>query len=342
MGNTKNTDKFIAEINILSGIAILLVVIGHLPFLGRTGFYGFFRSVIYSFHMPLFMTISGFLFARFSKDKIVGLSSYLGFLLKKVYRFCPPYIILTTLLFLVKIVAGKVFVLKHPVNFHSFFMMFVNPMQGGFVVHLWFIYALFIIFVLYPVLEKISCKIDSRWKLLLYWCLSCVPMPYLFCLNLVFKYMVYFHFGCLISEYGRMPSRKKCFYGSVVFCILFFGFNELRNLDIWILGSGISILVCLLGMASVVCFSSIIAKQRTFLNRFFSLLGVFSFEIFLLHTLGSEAFSYYIVSLHLPVYLQGWIIAIGGTCCGIFVPIMIFSVASKLFPKQAAFAFGRK
>ena len=50
-------------------ILIILVVLGHiLEEISTTGFMGVIRSVIYSFHMPLFVFISGY-FSRMSKRK---------------------------------------------------------------------------------------------------------------------------------------------------------------------------------------------------------------------------------------------------------------------------------
>lgn len=51
------TKYYLAWINILKGIGIILVVIGHTVTLPSV-----FHSAIYSFHMPLFFVISGYLF----------------------------------------------------------------------------------------------------------------------------------------------------------------------------------------------------------------------------------------------------------------------------------------
>lgn len=60
------------EIDILRGFATILVVLGHIlqySMMQNEAFYNdFLFKVIYSFHMPLFMCISGFLF-KHSYDK---------------------------------------------------------------------------------------------------------------------------------------------------------------------------------------------------------------------------------------------------------------------------------
>lgn len=55
----KQISKRIEWIDIAKGIGILLVVLGHLSVNGQV-----IRTIVYSFHMPLFFTISGFLYKQ--------------------------------------------------------------------------------------------------------------------------------------------------------------------------------------------------------------------------------------------------------------------------------------
>lgn len=50
-------DKRIREIDILKGILILFVVIGHYPFINQS-----IKQIIFWFHMPLFFIISGYFY----------------------------------------------------------------------------------------------------------------------------------------------------------------------------------------------------------------------------------------------------------------------------------------
>jgi fucose 4-O-acetylase-like acetyltransferase len=76
-----NTKKSVAEniqwIDVLKGIGIITVVIGHLWPSNQTGF-------IYLFHMPLFFFIAGFLFRP--------TSNYKGYLIKKSIHLLLPYV----------------------------------------------------------------------------------------------------------------------------------------------------------------------------------------------------------------------------------------------------------
>src|SRR5687768_11616414 len=85
------------------GFAILLVVMGHV-LRGFTtahmfGEYGdvlkYVDYTIYSFHMPLFFAISGFLYAQ--REQLASLSKYGSFFTKKLMRLGIPYVIFSLL-----------------------------------------------------------------------------------------------------------------------------------------------------------------------------------------------------------------------------------------------------
>ena len=82
------------NIDLLKGILILLVIVGHIA-LGHPdhGFYeprhNFLRYAIYSFHMPLFIGISGFLF---NSEKMKQLS-FGGIINKYLFRMLIPWAI---------------------------------------------------------------------------------------------------------------------------------------------------------------------------------------------------------------------------------------------------------
>lgn len=77
-----NAKSRITYIDILRGLAIILVVIGHIPY---TFFNADVHKIIYSFHMPLFFFVSGLTMALSDYKKTT-----LGPLLKK--RFCRVYL----------------------------------------------------------------------------------------------------------------------------------------------------------------------------------------------------------------------------------------------------------
>lgn len=89
----------IKEINYIKGIAILLIFIGHAAtpsFLERPYFYEFIVQLIYSFHMPLFFLVSGFL-----SYKVIDMNlkeNYFNFVKAKFYRLAVPFLTISFIL----------------------------------------------------------------------------------------------------------------------------------------------------------------------------------------------------------------------------------------------------
>jgi acyltransferase len=112
------------NIDFTKGILILLVIIGH--FLKGSLSESIPRFIIYNFHMPLFIGISGFLFSTAHLKQI----SFGKILSKYVFRIIVPWIIaVVTYIFIVN---GNVFKLDNQ-NFILIYS-FITPYF-----HLWFI-----------------------------------------------------------------------------------------------------------------------------------------------------------------------------------------------------------
>lgn len=135
-------------ISVLQIFGIFLVVIGH-------SFYGcqnniFIYTWIYSFHMPLFMFISGYLFKYTLKLKNISLSAMSlhkrnEFIKKKIKRLLVPYIVISTLAFFPKALMNKFAIRPIDISFNSFINMLIYPWDNV-IIFFWFLPTLFIIF----------------------------------------------------------------------------------------------------------------------------------------------------------------------------------------------------
>lgn len=138
-----------SQIMWINALAILLVVVGHAD---MTPAYDalWIKRWIYSFHMPLFVFVSGFLFC-YTNPQIKEVS--IGrFLLKKVRRLLLPFIVINSIIFLIKTFFSSDDYVQHPVvlTWDSYVdSTFFHPI--GF---MWFLPALFMIFVFYIVIAK--------------------------------------------------------------------------------------------------------------------------------------------------------------------------------------------
>ena len=151
-------------ISFLQAFGILLVVVGH----SRQGTSSplLWYIWIYSFHMPLFMFISGFLWGYGSEKKHVPLSAQplygrKGFIWKKVKRLLIPYVAISTLAFLPKALLNRFAVRPVEVSFESFFHQLVYP-GDNVIVYFWFLPTLFVIFLMVMYGVRLFRHFDSR------------------------------------------------------------------------------------------------------------------------------------------------------------------------------------
>lgn len=336
---------YLEEMNILRGLAIFLVIISHLSFLKEVKVYIFLEKLIFNFNMPLFMALSGYLFARFSKEKLQSAKEYLEFLRKKCKNFIPAYIFVSLLFFLIKSGAGKFTLLKHPVNLHSLGMMFINPLDGGFVVHLWFIYALLGIFLIYPLLEKLLGKLNAGVRTAIYFLIYLAPVTHLFCLNLVAKYIIYFHLGGLAVGLNRDSIKKINLPALIIIAFFLFltgswGKDFLKNK--MLIEGFVSFLNGLTGIIFSYFLSLYILKSRkSSLFGIFNLLGFYSFEIYLFHTIGIESCVYILNFLMRGNGLFLLLTIFSAVSCGLLAPILFAKLLENYAPSMASFIFGR-
>lgn len=93
------------QILVLNTFAIIMVCIGH-SFTAVESYYG--HKWIYSFHMPLFMFISGYLlnYATMHKQQEISDISLLGkqgYIVKRAIRLLVPYFIISSITYIPKV-----------------------------------------------------------------------------------------------------------------------------------------------------------------------------------------------------------------------------------------------
>lgn len=134
--------------DVLTGFATLLVVSGHQQFLEEYAlWYHVYREIIYSFHMALFMFVSGFLIQYSYPSKSISYSQYVG---RKLKKFLPAY-------FVVGIIASIIASSSIPEFNLSILLLFYDPINGSIQI-IWYIYVLMIFYALMPFIIKLSPK----------------------------------------------------------------------------------------------------------------------------------------------------------------------------------------
>lgn len=138
------TNQRIGEIDILRGIAAILMILGHsfivypvdisqIPWCHYTGHF------IYTFHMELFFVLAG---------AVYYCSDYKKFMVKKVKRILVPYIFFGIITLLLKAFGGAAINGVESTGEGIIKFLF----RGG---NYWFLYVLFILFAIYPWIEKL-------------------------------------------------------------------------------------------------------------------------------------------------------------------------------------------
>ena len=172
--------------DIAKAICIVLVVIGHYIPDNSPSWYIEMRNVIYSFHMPLFMFASGYIYNATRREE-----PYSKFIMKKIRRLMIPYVIVSFIVISLKLLSQGNAYVESPVTWMSYLEVFWSPSAGYF---LWFIWALWWMFVFVPLFKT---KRSRLYFLVLSIILHYVPLdiPNLFGLVEAKRMLVYFTMG---------------------------------------------------------------------------------------------------------------------------------------------------
>lgn len=193
--------KRLEIIDIMQGIAMLWVIIGHhlLPFMPAS--YASFHYYIYAFHMPLFIAISGFLMAYSYKNE--PYKSYLG---KRFKKFFLPYVVVgTTISLMAGLVQGWQTL---PENL---MYLLCAPLRSE-ATFLWYIYLLFIFYGIYPMLYRWVTGYPSIYVVLLFVGLVGYFNPLRlewFCLLYFTKYFLFFLLGVWCGNNSQFLQNNR-------------------------------------------------------------------------------------------------------------------------------------
>ena len=210
------------EFDLLKGIGIILVYLGHafhLPNLYISGgIYYYIQSTIYSFHMPLFFFVSGF-FSNSLGRKI----DYKRFYKNKFERLFIPYLFIN----LLDYIPRKIF----PNLVNSEFGGFRDLLFYGTKIS-WFVYTLFILFLIFPLLKEVILKREKYFIFGLFLLFINIKgygnNIEIFSINKVISYGIFFYFGYKLREYYNSNFINKIMNSKffiVLLGIIFIGFS---------------------------------------------------------------------------------------------------------------------
>ncbi len=189
--NNPSTAKRIEEVDILRGLAAVLMVLGHSfieypidisgnPVCVAIGHF------IYTFHMELFFVLAGFVYRCKSYKQFIG---------KKIKRILVPYLLFGSVFAILHAFGGAAINGQESLNIGLFKLIFSG---GGY----WFLYVSFLIFLIFPLIERIF---TSNMHLVCIASLCLVvtqffDLPSIFAMSSVAKYLPYFITGYCIAK----------------------------------------------------------------------------------------------------------------------------------------------
>ncbi|WP_405267848.1 acyltransferase family protein [Methanobrevibacter sp.] len=273
----------------LKGLAIILVVVGHLIYLKKTQEIDLIRNFIYIIHMPIFFFVSGY-FSKIDEDQPI----------KSFKRLMIPFMLFCILYWLFQ----KYVLLGHPRT------LFINPGYG-----LWFLISLFFMKMLLPVMDKLRYPVLTSFVL-------AIAIGFIDCnflgISRTFVYMPIFLIGFYYKDYASGFSKK---YGSIysilcnrkvililaaltvlalVICANAFSINLIclkypyHGFDLYEMLSR-AIIICL-GIISTLILNQLMTNKDIFLTKFGkNSMSVYIFHLFTLKILLDILKPYYAI-----------------------------------------------
>lgn len=272
-------------LNIAKAITIVLVVIGHYYPQQHPYSYTVINKVIYMFHMPLFMLLSGFIYSRYSSFTLSP-DSYRKFVFKKFKRLMIPYFVTSVIVIGIKMCTDNLLRVDHPATISDFVKILYLPSAGYF---LWFVWALWWMMLIIPFFNSLRSRlILLAAGIFLYFISDHVTE--IFCLQEFCKNLIYFVSGVCLAE---LVQRKRIFITahSIAPALLLFGAAAYIQYEfaaelIPAIRGILTIATAFAGITFTLGISAYITERKPghILRRIFIGLSYSTFIIYLFHT----------------------------------------------------------
>ncbi len=324
----------IAWVDHAKGLGITLVVLGHTlrgleasKILKDSALFHFVDNWIYAFHMPLFFVLSG-MFAERQTDR-----RPVSFLADKLAVLAYPYMIWSCLQTLIQSLAGGY--TNHEARVTQLTEILTKPMM-----QFWFLYALFLISVIYYLLRRIGLgPVGVLSGFFLFWATSALlPVGNWSPLLAARRNGVYFALGSVLHQRGITRQWDRI-SGAILASVAVMGFG--------VLAYGVSKFTeplppmrmgfALLGIASSIAAAILIGRSRAL--DFVRVLGLYSLEIYVAHTIASAGLRMGMQKVlqiqNAPIHL------VIGTLGGLCLPVLL-AMLCRRYHMEFLFRFPRR
>lgn len=277
--------KRLIEIDRVTALAIFLVVVGHV--VARkppddNSWYVSLKSIIYMFHMPLFMFISGCIFA-YTYKPISTTSEYFTWATKKIHRLAPGFLIFGSLIILGKKAAINCVYVDNPsISFLSdFYYLLIDPIKSP-ASSLWYIYVLIELYLIFPILIRFITK-NLAYTFMFCCTLHLIhlsfPIACYFKINYLFEYAYYFSLGALMCVYYdqfiHKVNKYKLFF-IIIFISSFISTSYLAK----------PLAKTFIGTVSIPAFFGIAGSHFVKYDRILITISSYTYTIYLMNTIA--------------------------------------------------------
>ena len=303
----------------LKGYACFLVLFGHvimgirLAGINIPSFFGGVEKFVWSFHVALFMFLSGVVYKETGEWK--SKKTKVRFIVHKLLNLGIPYFAFSAVYILINSFVGET-------NTHSSALDILNIWKTP-VAQYWFLYALFFLFCIWTGFSGIL----KNWQTTLIVVLIGYIVPLcglsLGIFDIVFSSALAFGIGTVVnfSYISKLPTLGK--YISVlahlatgVLLIVFGKIEEPFVKEIMIL----------FGIYSSIMFISLLGNCKI-IARFLLFMNKYSFQIYLLHTIFTAGIRIILIRISIT---EWWIHVVLGTVCGIVFSVLAAVIAKKI------------
>ena len=324
-----NNEK-LNDYDLLKVIATVLVVFAHITrmYTGQGGIIpingseilNYITKYIYSFHMPLFVFISGGIY-YYLRQEIGKYNDSKDFISSKAKRLLIPYAIFGVF-YVTPVVVGLDFTNDNLIKYIIEGIILSKDSR-----HLWYIFMLFNVFVIFYFIEKYIHKIPKYLIILgffILYLLSLAKLPDILQISNTIIYLLYFYLGYLFECNKNIIVEKLKF--NLITTILAFTLNLVTlYLSLNLQTSGfiintINLCSAMFGIVTVYSIVNMILNTNISNNKLYKELKKNSFGIYLFHPMIIYVMFYYLGNKNInPFLLTGILFVIAMILSDVFV-----------------------
>ena len=303
----------------LKGYACFLVLFGHvimgirLAGIDIPKFFGGMEKFIWSFHVALFLFLSGVVYKVTGEWKSKKTKS--GFILYKLYTLGIPYIAFSVVYILINSLVGE--------SNTGFAVSDILYIWKTPVAQYWFLYALFFLFCIWTVFSGVIKNWQTTLIVVLIGYLAPLFSIPLGSLDVVFYSALAFGFGTFV-DFKRITKLRAWAKWLVVLMHIAVGIVLvlLNKIE----APFIKEIMILFGIYSSIMFISMLQCSKP-VARFLDFANKYSFQIYLLHTIFTAGIRIILLRMNIA---QWWIHVLLGTACGLAFSVLAAVIAKKV------------